>query len=242
MIEVYPDRGYPALYLCAYELLGGALDGINSEGLTVALLANEGAPGAKPTNRWQVGLSEIEIVRFLLDTCANVEEAKAALEAIEVYYCIIPCHYIIGDRHGKSFVWEYSYDLRRRYAIDAKSGPQCVTNHALHQYPTVADLPTAVRFESHERYRSLDRAIREGAPKISLDAIERANRNIFARALPAPPGNRTLWHSIYDSQDRSLRVDFYLGEPRSKGAEERRSGYLEFKLRSGSALADANPG
>ncbi len=40
VVEVYPDIGYPALYLCAYDLLGGCLDGINSEGLVVALLAD----------------------------------------------------------------------------------------------------------------------------------------------------------------------------------------------------------
>src|SRR5439155_3757856 len=41
VVEMYPDKGYPSLAVCSYDLLSGALDGINSEGLTVALLADD---------------------------------------------------------------------------------------------------------------------------------------------------------------------------------------------------------
>ena len=36
VMEVYPDTGYASLYLCAYELLGGCLDGINEKALIFA--------------------------------------------------------------------------------------------------------------------------------------------------------------------------------------------------------------
>ncbi len=38
LIEMHPNRGFPSLALCNHDLLSGVLDGINSEGLTVALL------------------------------------------------------------------------------------------------------------------------------------------------------------------------------------------------------------
>jgi hypothetical protein len=40
---------------------------------------------------------------------------------------------------------------------------------------------------------------------------------------------RTLWHAIYDCHDKSLGIDFYLGEKDANG-NEKRSGYLHFQL------------
>src|SRR5262249_26578679 len=39
LVEMHPDHGYASLALYSYDLLNGVLDGMNSEGLTVALLA-----------------------------------------------------------------------------------------------------------------------------------------------------------------------------------------------------------
>lgn len=41
IVELYPEKGYSSLAMYSYDLLGGVLDGINSEGLTVALLADD---------------------------------------------------------------------------------------------------------------------------------------------------------------------------------------------------------
>src|SRR5262249_12372157 len=41
LLELHPDRGYASLAMVAYDFLSGVLDGINSEGLTVALLADD---------------------------------------------------------------------------------------------------------------------------------------------------------------------------------------------------------
>jgi hypothetical protein len=40
IIEMYADQGYPSLYTCTFDLLSGVIDGINSEGLTVAILSD----------------------------------------------------------------------------------------------------------------------------------------------------------------------------------------------------------
>lgn len=41
VFETYPDSGYPSLYVCTNELLAGPVEGINSEGLAVAVMGDE---------------------------------------------------------------------------------------------------------------------------------------------------------------------------------------------------------
>ena len=42
---------------------------------------------------------------------------------------------------------------------------------------------------------------------------------------------RTLWHSLYDLDARSLDVSFYLGEENSPGRPTRRSDFFKFRLK-----------
>ena len=230
VIEVYPDHGYPSLYLCAYELLGGCFDGVNSEGVTVALLANEGGAAPTPSHTWRPGLSEVEIGRYILDTCASVDEARKALELIDFYYAFTPCHYIIGDSKGESFVWEYSVNLKRRYTVDGKGGPQWVTNHAIHAraYPTAESIPESLTGSTFTRFRRLNEKINKAPVKRSTDDIRHANRCVRAVGGGAVPA-RTLWHAMYDCHDKTLAIDFYLGESDASGGEKR-SGYVHFRL------------
>ena len=228
VIEMYPDEGYPALYLCSYELLSGCLDGVNSEGLTVALLANEGLPDVQPTGGFRVGLSELEIARFLLDTCATAKEARKALQSAEIYYCLLPCHYIVGDRHGDSFVWEYTTDRKSRFVTDGSGTPQCVTNHSLTRFQQSSAFRKELESSnSLERYNTLLAATGDGVR--STREMVAINGLVRARD-PGPSQVRTLWHALYDCEARSLSIDFYLGEGQAQGEPEQRSGYLEFAL------------
>src|SRR5262249_20275825 len=70
LIELRPDRGYASFALCAYDLLSGVLDGINSEGLTVTMLADDESYdmfGMEPADNG-VGLGVQQTLRLLLDT------------------------------------------------------------------------------------------------------------------------------------------------------------------------------
>jgi len=90
-----------------------------SEGLAVAILAEEESVnkvGREPGD--EVGLHELMGMRYLLDNCKNVEEAKETLLSLKHYYSFIPCHYIIGDRSGKYFIFEFSPSRNRSYIID----------------------------------------------------------------------------------------------------------------------------
>ena len=153
------------------------------------------------------------------------------LESIEFYYTLIPCHYIIGDSSGDSFVWEYTNDRQQRYVIDGKDGPQWVTNHALFRYPTLDAVPAERRrVDSFSRFNTFDLQIAKGDTRKSLDRIKRINRYVRAGGYFNSPA-RTLWHSLYDCNDRTLSIDFYLGDDPSVPTGEKRSGYLEFTLK-----------
>ncbi len=116
IMEWYPeDGGYASLAIHAFDLLSGTLDGLNSAGLVVSIMADEEAmaelgPRLEPHvgSPRVTGLHELQVMRWLLDTCATTDEAKVALLTIKQYYMFIPCHYIIADRAGNSFIYENS--------------------------------------------------------------------------------------------------------------------------------------
>lgn len=233
VIEMWPDRGYPALYLCSYDLLAGCIDGINSKGLSVALLADDASSGRSPSEGAQKGLGEIEVTRFLLDTCASVEEAEAALKAAPQYYTFIPCHYIVGDTSGQSFVWEVSVPEGKRSIVEGAGKPQVVTNHLLSEFKNPDERIESFRGGTFNRYCRLRDGIKKMGGKLSIDQIKRLNESVRAGPPTAVKGGktgRTLWHSLYDLKERTLEVDFYLGEAEGAVGGQKRSGYKRFPL------------
>lgn len=217
VIEAHPKNGYAALYLCSYDLLG-CIDGINEKGLAVALLADDASPEKKPSSG--VGLSELTLTRFLLDRCATAKQARSLLQNIPYHYSFIPCHYMICDASGDSFVWEITPDLKTRYQVDGHGKPQVVTNHLLGKYGTNA-LPQG---NSFDRFRRLTREIADRRARVTPEEVCTINQCV---AVPKEArGAATLWHAVYDLADRKVKVRFFLGRD-SKG-EDRLTPYLEF--------------
>ena len=254
VFEVYPDVGYASVYLCAYELLG-TVDGINSEGLTVAILADDESMAiyaVPPTMRLGVGLHELQMLRFLLDTCATAEEAKRALLLTKQLSHVFPSHYMIADRFGNSFVWEFSYPDHREYVTDGNCDIQIVTNHLLYPGPRPTPDPSNDPGWTFNRYKLLSEAITSGNGGIGPEGLKNAHSCVnlsvaFGRKmrgegeqLPEAPNSevtdgasdlgRTLWHSLYDLDERRLEVKFYLGD--SANGQNRYSEYQEFRLES----------
>ena len=240
IFELYPDKGYASLSICAFELLGGVLDGINSEGLIVSILADGETVlkfGQNPTVG--VGMHELQSMRYLLDNCKNVEEAKEAMLYLKHFYALMPCHYIICDKNGKSFVFEFS-PQRNGVAIVDGNGPQCVTNHLLSNYRSIEDLPTATNTDTYERYKKLHAAVEEKR-KFGLDEIKAINSSVaYTGTAPENPDyapGRTLWHALYDAGERSLSVRFYMRDgidPSDKNKNKAEyTEYLTFKLKNG---------
>ena len=234
VVEVYPNEGFPSLFVTCYDLVGGAMDGVNSEGLSVALLADDTGSLRDPAGT-QAGLHEVQVVRFLLDNCATVDDAKSALHSAKQYYSFTPTHYIIGDRSGKSFIWEYSRAHNKEYVTDGPGEPQIITNHPVHKYKNLDDMPKESDPQSsYERMRRLHARIAEAKEKWSTDWIKETNLCVAAEVGKAQPRGavvgRTLWHALYDLTDNSMQIDFYLGDDEASPNKQKRSGYQTFKL------------
>lgn len=242
ILELHPDSGYSTLTLCSYELLAGATDGINTEGLSVALLADTETLNGnyQPLRTNAVGISEIQTVRWLLETCANSDEALAALKHTAQFYIDVPCHYIVADRSGKSFIRELGFSGKPRVIEGDIKGISTVTNHLLHEHERVSEHVN----ESVGRKATFDCAIKEHGSLHGVEDIESANRRVAAVA-PLGEGQytgaslaRTLWHAFYDLTNNELAIDFYLGEA-SDTNTILRSEQMRFRLRSPSESCPA---
>ena len=242
VVEMYPDEGYASLATYSFDLLSGACDGVNSEGLTVAILADSEVikqGGIDPTPGPQPGFNEIQILRYLLDTCADVDQAQDALLEAKLYYNMFPNHYLIADRHGSSFVWENATVMHRGFIIPGGSTPLVTTNFMLHQHPDLEKLPPEEdRLGYFNRFRTIRKRIAEHEGKVDPQFIKATNREVSCTDAPPPAPyvpNRTLWYALYYPEQRRAEIDFYLGEepdPASPhGVKIRRSGYQTFQLR-----------
>lgn len=217
VIEAHPDRGYASLYTCAYDLLG-CVDGINEKGLAVALLADDASPEGKRSVG--IGLAEVTLPRYVLDRCATAGEARRLLRTAPYHYSFNPCHYMICDSSGDSFVWEITSDLKTRYLAEGRRKPQIVTNHLLGRYGT-EHLPQG---DSFDRFRRLTRELAERGSRVTPDEVRAINL-----CVAVPGGVRdhaTLWHAVYDLTERKVRISFFLG--RTPDGADRRTPYLDF--------------
>jgi len=231
IIELHPDEGYASLTIGIMDLMG-AMDGINEAGLTVALLADNESPEPEPTGSPQVGLSEQQVVRYLLDHCATVDEARQALLVAKHYYFFTPCHFLVADRRGGAFVWEHSPRRNREVIVESEPrahGRLVCTNHLLHRWPDPAQLPDdqgpiGTAALTYQRWRTLTAAFGDGAI-VDRDAIAAELAGVSFRA--PVEGARTFWHGQYDVDDASVELSFFL---RDDGAESRYSPPLRFDL------------
>jgi hypothetical protein len=256
VMEWYPeDGGYASIAIQAFDLMAGTMDGMNSAGLAVSIVADEEALAeigpaleSHPGQQQSVGIHELGVMRLLLDTCADVEEAKETLLQVKQYYRFVPCQYIIGDRNGKSFVYANSTGRNSQHVTDGDGQPQIVTNFQLYRHLAAAQKPSGPltgKTNAFWRYHRLENKLAEQGSGFTPSDIKNINASVnIQRVLDALEGGaaeqgvsalktaRTIWHSFYDQQARTAEVSFYLGdrEPLDGQRRERRSEYLKFSL------------
>jgi hypothetical protein len=220
IVELHPSGGLASLTLGMFDVLG-AMDGINSAGLTVALLADDVNPGLEPSMALQVGLAESQVVRYLLDTCRTVEDAKDALRIAKHYYLGIPCHFVVADRKGASFVWEHSRHRNLEIIVepDDRLGRRMVcTNHLLHHWPDatglVDDGVVGTATGSFERWRTLTANVTRTRAVSFTELREQLESVAFVDAA-AP--TRTIWSTIYDLEEPAVEIVFFRGDGHPSG-------------------------
>jgi len=222
VMELYPDKGYPSIVAGALDLLNGTQSGMNSEGLIVATLADQMAPASvkiSPLGDDSSGLNILQLVRLLLDTCASVEEAKLVLLNNKLTAGFEPTHLQISDRFGNSFIFETSSKDFSDHFTDNNGKPQIMTNHSVYLYPDVNEFPEyspKATYNTFYRYRALYDYLQEHQGKFSADDAKKAMSRVYAHTHDVDEGAahpipcRTLWPMLYDINERSLEVKFYL--------------------------------
>jgi hypothetical protein len=223
VLETRPTTGRAALTVTAFDLLSAAVDGINDAGLVAALLSDDesttggvSSTSLEPTFAPAAGISEVELCRYVLETCADVDEALEALHLARHYYFLHPQHFIVADPSGRSFVYEYSPAHNKEHVIWGED-VQIVTNHLLHRYARGDDLPADEGAAlTYARFRALSTSFSDQARYSPDEIIERHGAVRFVR--PDVP-IRTLWYALYDTNARSMSVSFHIRD--SKDGEIR---------------------
>ena len=196
IMELYPEKGYPSLVVGALDLMNGFQSGMNSEGLIVAMLADNDAPANKTPSLLgdnTGGLNILQMARLILDTCATVEEARIAILNNKLTLGFEPAHLLIGDRSGKSFIYETSSRDFTDHFAGNNGKTHIMTNHSVHLYKDVNKFPSyspRATYNSFYRYRTLHDFLQKHSGKISSDDAWKALSSVYAHTVDADEGAR----------------------------------------------------
>lgn len=206
--------GRPTLGMA--DCFWGALDGINADGLAVAL-AFGGRDALGP------GFAAPLVTRYLLETCSTVPEAREALQRVPVY---MPYTFVVADRQG-DFVTAYT-------GPDAPT--RFVTRRASTNHQSLTDWPAYCRqTASVERLSTLESLLDGG--KVS-DAVARflvpplwrseyaaASGTLYVAEYRPCAGTlalhwpgRTERFSLEDFEPREISVPIRQGTPHARKA------------------------
>jgi len=219
VLELYPDRGYPSIVIGSFDLLNGPLDGMNEKGVTVSMLVDNDAAPITVADISQVsGLSSMQLMRAVLDTASDVDDAKSIILNNNVSMLAVPLHVLVADRSGRSFVAELSASDLKWHFTDNAGKPQILTNHALYKYPNTSafpPVPATDEYDSFNRYRRLDAYVANHVGKFSPADASSSMALVYANTALAMEGGspplpmRTVWSSLFDLEDRRVTVQFY---------------------------------
>jgi predicted choloylglycine hydrolase len=213
IVEMYPESCYPSISLFCFEVFGLALEGINSEGLSVIHLADHDTRidhENLSTDQTRKGFNEFLPIQYLLDTCSTAHEAAEALKQLDHYHAAIPVHLLIADKQGDSFVFEYASDGTKKVFVKGSSTtPLKITNFQLNR---LSDAAMKKKIESRhtengfDRYRILEKRLDQIQFPVTEKLIQETNAAVYVHADSEDKLDRTLFHCIYDISSCSVKV------------------------------------
>ncbi|MEM1291879.1 MAG: C45 family peptidase [Cyanobacteria bacterium P01_H01_bin.162] len=206
LMTIEPETGFRSITVVATDLFTNAFDGINDRGFCIALLAvsNGAAQFVEPGFD---AFDEITVPRILLESCATVEEAIALFSEMPKQTVFIPCHYIIGDRHGNAAVLEWHETSGMGIVRRGKSQPLLCTNHYLSSlHHAIAE--AGHEAESRQRLATLgshlpqdlddDQGLWRAAEAVRMSALDEDGSIIGG----------TLWTALYRTALPGLDIRF----------------------------------
>ena len=194
----------------------GAMDGINEAGLAVALLADNETPEPEPTGGPAVGLVRAAgrpLPARHVRHRRRGQARPAARQALLLLHAV-PLHRRRPLGRGRS-----CGSTRRDATAKSSSTPPVAarplvcTNHLLHRWPDPAQLPAddgpiGTAALTYHRWRTLTAM----PPTTVRRRPRRHPGTVRRRAVRSTDSEeaRTFWHALYDVDDTTAELSFYL--------------------------------
>ncbi len=244
VLEIQPDPGYKTLLIGGQELLTPYIDGLNEKGLYISLFHDPWGVGdeAGPASGMAIsGISMVQMLGLLLDTCATVEEAKRQILHNRIMHVIMCSHMIIADATGNATIFEIDRHSQAYVFTDRKANePLFITNHPVSRYPqpsTYPEFDASAEHNSFQRqilfrdaYAALKPPFRKEDATAMTDAVHCAF--IDDKKAEAGPKERTLINTTADLSKPEISVRWYLGDvgpiAGTNHMEDRMSDYFTF--------------
>jgi len=224
VIEARPDAGYKTIMVGGQELLYPYIDAINEKGLYVSLFHDPwgvgdeaGAASGEAAN----GVSMIQAVGMLLETCSTVEEAKLKILNNRIGIMVMCSHMIIADASGDATIYEIDKHSQMYVFADREANePLFITNHPVTKFPNPTTYP---EFDEEAEHNTFTRQLilRDAYAKLKppftfKDAVAMTDAVHCAFAddkkAEAGPMERTLINSTCDLSKPEISVRWYLGD------------------------------
>ena len=182
------------------------LGGMNSQGLVVEELNMPRLNIEKDTTRHQ--LNEFQLVQFLLDHCANVEEVVKQLNHLHYVPLLLHLHYFVADQKGKTAIlefdgtqWQTFFPEKPEHAV-LSNNPYPESLRYLENYKGFGgEMPVVHRQGSNERFVSAAHMIQSGY-------LENTRQQAF-RILDTVKQQDTRWSIVYDISERKVFFRFH---------------------------------
>jgi predicted choloylglycine hydrolase len=192
-------------------------DGMNSAGLAVGMMAvSEADTGADPQ---KATLSDLQIIRLLLDNAANMEQAVELLGSYNIDFGGgPPVHYLIADSSGSSAVVEFVRG--EMHVLTSQQSWQVATNFLISvENPQGAD-------SSCWRYNQAYEVLEQSEGQISESEAMRLLEDV-SQGGDYP----TIWSVVYNLSAATIHIavgreytqvyDFTLAENTARYPEDR---------------------
>ena len=193
------------------------VDGINEKGLSIAVLQIK-AKATKQTDPSKLNITTTSMVRAVLDTCKDVDEAVALIKKYNMHDSLYCCyHYQLADSTGRTVIVEYIDNVlhvyeknSEKYGIDGSvyEGDNLdlcyVTNYSI-----TKDIGS-FKIEQHgeDRTDAIKKVLTEKNGKLTeMEAMDLLNYVKLDYDHPKYPWRiEALWSAVYNTNKCTLKL------------------------------------
>lgn len=211
--NVFNEKRTAQLLLAPYC----CVDGINEKGLSIAVLQIK-AKATKQTDASKLNITTTAMVRAVLDTCADVDEAVELFKKYNMHDSLFCCyHYQLSDSTGRTVVVEYIDSVLHVYEKnDEKYGTKgsIYENDGLDFYYlsnfSATEELGSFKVEQHgeDRTDAVIKVLTEKDGKITeMEAMDLLNYVKLDYDHPKYPWRiEALWSAVYNSNKSTLKI------------------------------------